>query len=159
MINLLKKLLIILILLSLSFSYISTFIFSKHIYEKELNISIIDKNNEKYALSIVQGTTFGDIKEIIDDYDIEFRNIFGMNEPLYDGEILDFSIINQDNLISINTNDIKSLTSLPRIGINTANKIIDYRKRYGDFKYLDELKNVSGIGDKKFENIKKYLTF
>jgi len=60
--------------------------------------------------------------------------------------------------IDINSADIAQLDSLPGIGPATAQKIIDYREQNGPFKTIEELKNVSGIGDKKFEDIKDKIT-
>jgi len=60
--------------------------------------------------------------------------------------------------IDINSADITQLDSLPGIGPATAQKIIDYREQNGPFKTIEEIKNVSGIGDKKFEDIKDKIT-
>lgn len=57
-------------------------------------------------------------------------------------------------LININTADQKTLESLPKIGPVTAQKIIDYRNTNGSFKTIAEIKNVKGIGDKTFEQIR-----
>jgi len=55
--------------------------------------------------------------------------------------------------VNINTADAATLQSLNGIGPATAQKIIDYRKASGGFKSIEELKNVSGIGEKKFAAI------
>ena len=44
--------------------------------------------------------------------------------------------------------------SLPGIGESKADAIINYRKENGDFSNLEDIKNVSGIGDSVFEKIK-----
>lgn len=60
--------------------------------------------------------------------------------------------------VNINIATQTELETLPGIGPSTALKIINYRNENGKFSSIDEIKNVSGIGDSKFENIKKYIT-
>lgn len=60
--------------------------------------------------------------------------------------------------VDINHATIEELEKLTGIGQATANKIINYREEYGDFKSIEELKNVNGIGDKKYEQIKDEIT-
>ena len=59
--------------------------------------------------------------------------------------------------ININSATDKELDTLPGIGESTAKKIIDYRKSKGKFKKIEDLKNVSGIGDAKFSSIKEFI--
>lgn len=60
--------------------------------------------------------------------------------------------------ININTADIYTLMSLEGIGETYAQRIIDYRNANGPFSDITELKNVEGIGDKRFELIKDLIT-
>jgi len=63
-----------------------------------------------------------------------------------------------NNLVNINTADKAMLLSLPSIGEKTAEKIIQYRETNGNFKSIDDIKNINGIGEKKFEQIKDLIT-
>ena len=56
--------------------------------------------------------------------------------------------------ININKASKEELDTLPGIGESTAEKIINYRKEHKSFKSIEELKEVKGIGDAKFEEIK-----
>lgn len=59
--------------------------------------------------------------------------------------------------VNINNADESELDELPGVGPSTAQKIIQYRKENGEFKSIDELKNVSGIGEAKFQKIKDLI--
>lgn len=59
--------------------------------------------------------------------------------------------------ININTATKEELTTLTGIGESKANSIIEYRKT-NQFKSIEELKNVSGIGDALYESIKDSIT-
>lgn len=60
--------------------------------------------------------------------------------------------------VNINTADSVTLQTIPGIGPSKAERIIEYRSTNGSFKSIDDIKNISGIGNKTFESIKKYLT-
>ena len=62
------------------------------------------------------------------------------------------------SLVNINTATQTELETLPGIGPSIALKIINYRKENGKFSNVEELKNVNGIGENKFEAMKKYVT-
>lgn len=61
-------------------------------------------------------------------------------------------------LININTATQEELESLPSIGEVRAQAIITYREEHGGFRTIDELKEVSGIGDKIFADISPHIT-
>ena len=65
------------------------------------------------------------------------------------------SATSSSGLININTASAEELEeNLPRVGNVIAARIIDYREYHGGFKSIDEIMEVSGIGDKIFEEIK-----
>ena len=59
--------------------------------------------------------------------------------------------------VNINKADEAALTSLPGIGPAKANAIVSYRDESGNFQSIEDLKNVSGIGDKSFEQLKDLI--
>ena len=59
--------------------------------------------------------------------------------------------------IDINNAKIDKLCEIPGVGETLAKRIVDYRDQNGKFKNIEDLKNVSGIGEKKFESIKEYI--
>lgn len=60
--------------------------------------------------------------------------------------------------ININTASAEELGSLKGIGDKTAQAIIEYRTQNGPFKQVEDIKNVKGIGDAKFEAIKNLIS-
>lgn len=65
---------------------------------------------------------------------------------------------NNNSLININTATKEELKSLNGIGDALSQRIIDFREQNGAFSDIESIKNVSGIGEKKFEGIKDYIT-
>ena len=99
---------------------------------------IIPKKGEKIKTNIV--TSQNDTS----NNDIVSENNFNSNES-------------EGNKININTADLDELDKIPGVGEATANKILSYREENGDFKNIEEIKNVNGIGEKKFENMKDII--
>lgn len=60
--------------------------------------------------------------------------------------------------VNINTATEAELETLNGIGPAKAKAIVDYRKKQGGFKSIDDLENVDGIGSKTLSNIRKDLT-
>lgn len=65
---------------------------------------------------------------------------------------------NKEQKININKADVATLATLPGIGPSKAQSILTYREENGQFQTIDDLKNVSGIGDKTFEKLKDSIT-
>ena len=62
-----------------------------------------------------------------------------------------------DTLISINKGTKEELMTLPGIGESKANNIIKYREEHGNFENLEDIKNVSGIGESAYSKIKDLI--
>lgn len=67
-------------------------------------------------------------------------------------------IADQNNKININTASAAELEQLSGIGQAKAQAIVDYREENGDFTSIEEIKEVKGIGEGIFENIKDMIT-
>lgn len=139
-----KKIFRILLFFCIPFIFISFISFKIFKKEKEINISI---DNENYNIPL--GTVYGDLK--IDN------NLYSDDYVLYDGQII-YTYDDNKTKISINRADVNKLIELPGIGEKTAIKIIQYRDTYGFFKSIEEIKNISGIGEKKYAKIKDLIT-
>lgn len=64
----------------------------------------------------------------------------------------------KEKKVNINTANLNELDTLPGIGPSIAQRIIDYREENGDFKSIEDLQNVKGIGNAKYEEIKDKVT-
>jgi competence protein ComEA len=65
---------------------------------------------------------------------------------------------NEPKKININTASKAELVTITGIGESTADKIINYREKTSKFKKIEDIKNVPGIGDAKFEAIKEQIS-
>lgn len=62
------------------------------------------------------------------------------------------------NSININTADVRLLDTLDGIGEEMAKRIVTYRTKNGNFEVIEDIMKVDGIGQKKFDAIKDYIT-
>jgi competence protein ComEA len=60
--------------------------------------------------------------------------------------------------VNINTATSEELQLVPGIGPATAQKILQMRKSYGPFKGVDDLLAIRGLGEKRLDKMRKYLT-
>jgi comEA protein len=63
-----------------------------------------------------------------------------------------------DQKVNINTASVDELQKLPRIGPAVAQRIVDFRKENGNFKRVEDLMKVRGIGEKVFNQLKDLIT-
>ena len=97
-----------------------------------------------------------------DGQKVKIPNINEKNKEVIIEEEAGENIIIEENKskaekVNINKATQTEIETLPGIGPSTALKIINYRKEHGKFEHIEDIKNVSGIGDSKFENIKEYI--
>lgn len=110
------------------------------------DVADISKINLAYTLEDGQKLYVPNINDEIEEY-LSTENEDGIIE-------------NQGNnagKVNINKATVEELTKLPGVGESLARRIVEYRNENGKFKTIDDLKNVSGIGDKKFESLKEYI--
>ena len=65
---------------------------------------------------------------------------------------------NSDGRININSASRSELMDLPGIGSVLSERIVEYRRINGPFSKIEDLRNVSGIGEKRFETVKDKIT-
>ncbi|KKQ17926.1 MAG: ComEA protein [Berkelbacteria bacterium GW2011_GWA1_36_9] len=64
----------------------------------------------------------------------------------------------ESDKINLNSATAEELDTLPNIGPARAADIISYRAENGGFQTIEEIKNIKGIGDKSFEDLKDLIT-
>jgi competence protein ComEA len=60
-------------------------------------------------------------------------------------------------VVNINTATLDQLQMLPRVGPALAGRIVDFREANGEFRTVDEIVAVKGIGERSFENLEPFI--
>ena len=130
------------------YSLFNNFLFSSNNVDKKIDVKVND-----YEYSVPVGTTY---KELKDEYKLDDSSNVADDVVLYDNQ--EVLVDDASGKISINKATYEELITLPGIGPKTAERIIEYRNTYGPFWTLEDIKNVKGIGDKKYAKLKEYIT-
>ena len=141
------------------------------VYEIDNNTRIIDAINMAGGLTLDADTSGINLSSKIRDEDVIIIYSNNKDSEYYKDKKIDnkndnFSVEDGGNnknndkdeivLIDINTATSEELCSLPGIGEVKAKKIIEYRKK-SRFNTIEDIMNVSSIGEKLFESIKAYI--
>lgn len=113
------------------------------------NIELVDMKNFNVVASVTEVSTEASTQGSVEIYEsTTYENT--TYENVTENEIY-------KNKINVNTASKIELQTLPSIGEVLATRIIDYRNEFGNFKTIEDIKNISGIGDKTFENLKELI--
>jgi competence protein ComEA len=66
--------------------------------------------------------------------------------------------LSADGKVNLNTADEAALETLPRIGPAMAQRILDWRQKNGRFSAVEDLLDITGIGDATFEGLRDLVT-
>lgn len=128
---------------------------------QELNRDTIEVdviyNNEVIEVSLNPYATLDELLETLDlGNDIDFSKL-NKQRILAHRDVVTLPKYVDTPLISINHASFEELIELNGVGPSLANQIITYRETVGFFQALEELLNVKGIGDKKYEGMKDFI--
>jgi competence protein ComEA len=146
------------VVLFLTFTLVAGFTIKNFLREKPEKI-----NPEQFDYSL-QDSLFYNLPGDMDSNSLKTN----LNKEVdYKQEVLDFNnrsfkkstkkILPAEKSININTASLEDFIKLPGIGPKTAQSILDLRTKMGNFKKVDDLLKVKGIGNTKLNNIKKYI--
>lgn len=158
------------------------------VYELEKGSRVIDLINVSGGLTEIANTSLINLSKILEDQMVviiysneevansnvkEIETVYKIiekecvcpnikNDSCINTELEDATSDNNSNeednkLININTASLEELMSLPSIGESKAKSIIEYREK-SIFNTIDDIMNVSGIGEALFKKIKEYIT-
>lgn len=149
------------------------------VYELPLNSRVIDAINISGGLTNKADTSDINLSKILKDENvIIISNKYSNQTTKYtkkETSVVNNASTSKDNVVSssnssdtntnktndkvsINTATKEQLMNLNGIGESKANDIIAYRNQNGLFKSIEDIKKVSGIGDKLFDKIKDHIT-
>lgn len=133
------------------------------------NIETVNLNQEKVKVTILgevvepkvlklhpQSSIKDALKFVEPTKEADFARL-NLNERIKDDMVITLLPKKKDECISINFATSEELQSLSGIGPSTALKIIEYREANGQFKLIEDILEIKGIGNSKFEKIKDLI--
>ena len=141
-----------------------------HLENQKIKVHITGEVNNPGLIELNVGSRVNDAIELAggltEQADVSKTNlayILSDGEKIYipnkNDEINENNILqNSNSKININLATVSELQTIPGVGESTAKSILEYREKNGKFMLIDDIKNVSGIGESKFEKMKEYIT-
>ena len=117
----------------------------------------IKKAKEKETTSIENVTNTCICPKIVNDACITKETTKSTSETKTNNDSASNSN-NTNEKININTASLEELQTLSGVGASKAQSIIDYRNEFGKFSKIEDILNVSGIGESVYEKIKDSIT-
>ena len=128
----------------------------------DTSVNNLSKNiKDEMVIVVYKQVEVNSFSEVKQKENIENNNCVNYNEEIKNDSCIDNNDIvasEVDTKISINTANIELLMTLPGIGEAKAKSIVEYRENKGNFTTIQDIMNVSGIGEALFEKIKNYIT-
>ncbi len=114
--------------------------------ERSVNYSVSDSDYARKTRTLAQSLSSGDSSLIADsdDDDADDAQTSATAQPV-------------TYPLDINSATKEQIMTLPGIGEATAERIVAYREQYGRFSSLNQLREIKGIGDKRYEQLQPYL--
>ena len=142
--------LIVLFFISLIYSYIKPSDVVENIETKQqITINVEGEYTKKLSFSYKP-----QIKDVLNELQVE--NIYRFEETTQLASESVLYLPYGEHLISLNQASLEELMTLKGIGEKTAQKIIDYRQET-PFKMIEDITNVSGIGEKMYLKVREFL--
>ena len=140
--------------------------------EKMIYVHIAGRVQSPGVYQIAEGTRLDELLKLAVPEDMELVDrLFNRAELLKDGQKryipaeeeiqraeINISEADDSSKVDINHADCAELMKLPGIGEKKAGEIINFREKNGNFKKIDDIINVTGIGNATFEKIKELIT-
>ncbi len=123
---------------------------------KDENVIIINSKEEIESIIKKKDTICETLNDACLDKDEEISNAVNIEKPTNTEDTKQNTELN--TLVNINTASLETLMTLNGVGESKAKSIIDYRNKSGSFKNIEDIKNVTGIGESIYEKIKDHIT-
>ena len=155
-----KQLLIFLMLVLLAFGIDTTVMKPEETLQKPITVNVTGEVENPGPVTVQPYTTVKEVLEIAEVKDDADLNVLNPDTVLNDHDVLNVPKQpekQEQQRLSINTSGADELVLLPGIGPSIAQRIVDYRTEHGLFQNIEELMNVPGIGQAKYESLSSQI--
>ena len=154
-----KRLLVLFCLFILTYFVDTRFVGLKNPHEEMIEVEISGAVENPGFYTLHSYTTIKDLLTLATPLESADLRSINANTTLHNHDKIIIPYIDENIVkISINTANLESLMMLPGIGEKTALAIIEYRETNGLYQEIEDIMNVKGIGEKKYEKIEPYIS-